>query len=65
MPGADPGFSVGGDTNASGRGPQPMILPNFPKNCMKLKKFWTVEGGARREHPSLDPPRDVELATGF
>ena len=25
-------------------GRQPMILPNFPKNCMKLRKLWTVGG---------------------
>ena len=23
-----------------------MILPNFPKNCMKLRKFWAVGGHA-------------------
>ena len=23
-----------------------MILPNFAKNCMKLRKFWAVGGGA-------------------
>ena len=22
-----------------------MILPNFPKNCMKLRTFWAVGGG--------------------
>ena len=31
-----------------------MILPKFPKNCMKLRKFWAV-GGGRRGAP-LDPP---------
>ena len=37
--GVDPGFAVGG-------GRQHMILPHFPKNCMKLRKFWAVgEGG--------------------
>ena len=41
-----------------GTGRQPMILPNFLINCMKLRKFWTVEGGdgegvARRERPPL------------
>ena len=51
-PGADPGFSVGGDADPPGRGRKPMILANFPKNCMKLRKFWTVGGG----RPLLDPP---------
>ena len=27
-------------------GRQPIIWPIFPKNCMKMKKFWT-RGGAR------------------
>ena len=43
--GADPGFPVGGGANPPG-GRQHMILPNFVKNCMKLRKFWAV-GGAR------------------
>ena len=32
-----------------------MILPNFPKNCMKWRKYWAVGGGAP-EKPPLDPP---------
>ena len=44
--GVDPGFSIGGGANPPRRGRQPMILPNFPKNCMKLRKFWTVGGDA-------------------
>ena len=32
-------------------GRQHMILPNFPKSCMKLKEFGPL-GGA----PPLDPP---------
>ena len=35
---ADPGFSRGGGANSPG-GHQHTILPNFPKNCMKLKEF--------------------------
>ena len=31
-----------------------MILSKFPKNCMKLRKFWTGEGGPGA--PSSDPP---------
>ena len=26
-------------------------LPDFPKNCMKLRKFWSVGGRAPREPP--------------
>ena len=33
-----------GGANPPRRGRQPMILPNFPKNYMKLRKFWTVGG---------------------
>ena len=33
-----------------------MILPNFPKNCMKLRNFWAVKWGAQRSLPHLDPP---------
>ena len=32
-----------------------MILPNFPKNCMKLKEFGPP-GGARDARPPLNPP---------
>ena len=34
---ADPGFPRGGSANS--RGGANMILPNFPKNCIKLKEF--------------------------
>ena len=44
---ADPGFPQGGDANSPG-GRQHTNLPNFPKNCMKLKEFGPP-GGA---HPS-------------
>ena len=38
-------------------GHQHMILPNFPKNCTKLRKFWAVRDGAFRGGASpLDPP---------
>ena len=52
--GADPGFSIGGGANHPGRGHQPIILPNFPKNCMKLRTFWTV--GGEPGSPPLDLP---------
>ena len=44
LPGADPGFPVGGGTDPIGGG-QHTILSNVPKNCMKLRKFWAVGGG--------------------
>ena len=34
-------FPVGGGANPRG-GRQHMILPNFAKNCMKLRKFWAA-----------------------
>ena len=46
LTGADSGFHVGGDANPLG-GRQHMILPNFAKNCMKLRKFWAVQGTRR------------------
>ena len=37
----------------SGGRHQPMILPNFPKNCMQLKK---IGSGGRVPCAPLDPP---------
>ena len=42
----DPGFPRGGGANSLGGGHQHMILPKFPKNCMKSKEFGPP-GGAR------------------
>ena len=50
--GADTRFSVGGGANPWGR--QHTSLPDFPKNCMKLRKFWS--GG----RAPLDPPLVLE-----
>ena len=36
-------------------GRQHTILPNFPKNCMKLKEFGPP-GGARPKFYYVDPP---------
>ena len=36
---ADPGFSRDGCANSPGGGGAHMILPNFPKKCMKLKEL--------------------------
>ena len=41
---ADLGFPRGGGANSPG-GCQHVILPNFPKNCMKLKEFGPRGGG--------------------
>ena len=54
LTGADPGFHVGGGANPLGEAPT-YDYPNFAKNCMKLRKFWAVGGGARRGCP-LNPP---------
>ena len=37
-------------------GCQHTILPNFPKNCMKLKEFGPPGGGARPKFYYVDPP---------
>ena len=50
----DPGFPRGGGANSWG-GRQHTILPNFPKNCMKLKEFGPP-GGRMSLAPPLDPP---------
>ena len=52
---ADPGFPRGGGANSPG-GRQHTILPNFPKNCMKLKEFGPGGGGARPKFYCVDPP---------
>ena len=52
---AVPGFPVGGGANPPG-GRQHMILPNFAKNCMKLRKFWATGGGRSPGAPPRNPP---------
>ena len=47
---ADPGFPRGHGANP--RGYQPIIWPNFPKNCMKMKKF-------------CQPPRSTNAPRGL
>ena len=49
---ADPGFPRGGGANSPG-GRQHTNLPNFPKNCMKLK-IWMPGGGGRPSWPPLE-----------
>ena len=60
MSGADPGFPVGGGTDPLGGGCQHTILSNFPKKCMKSRKFWAV-GGHTGCAPPLNPSLDVEV----
>ena len=50
----DPGFPQGGCEPSKG-GREHTILPNSPKNCMKLKEFGR-QGGVRPSRPPLDPP---------
>ena len=52
---ADRGFLRGEGANPAGwgGGRQHTILPNFPKNCLKLKEFG---GGARPKIYYIDPP---------
>ena len=57
---ADPGFPRGGVPTPGGG--QHMILPNFPKNCMKLKEFGSPGRGG---HASLaPPPHPLRSSTG-
>ena len=50
--GADPGFPIGGGANPRGEGHQHTNLPDFPKNYMKLRKFWSVGGRTPGAPPS-------------
>ena len=59
MSGTDPGFPVGGGASPPGEGRQHTNLPDFPKNCMKLRNFWSVGGGRAPGCPPLDPPLHV------
>ena len=56
---ADPGFPQGGGANSPG-GHQHTILPNFSKNCMKLKEFGP-QGGAHPKFYYVDPPLNWKL----
>ena len=62
--GADPGFPVGGSPTLQEGDVSTVYtsLPDFPKNCMKLRKFWSVGvGGAPGETPPLDPPLSFQF----
>ena len=62
---ADLGFPRGGGVNSpGGGGRQHTILPNFPKNCMKLKEFGPPGGrGSRPKFYYIDPPLDHHKMT--
>ena len=51
----DPGFPQGGGggVNPPRGGREHAILPNSPKNCMKLKEFGRRGGGVRPSRPPL------------
>ena len=51
--GADPGFPVGGGAHPPGGGRQHTNLPDWSKNCMKLRKFFVCRGTCRSA--PLDP----------
>ena len=51
----------GGGANSPGGGRQHTILPNFPKNCMKLKEFG-CPGGARAP---CAPPKSATVFVQF
>ena len=53
--GADPGFPVAGGANRPEGGGQHTKLPNFPKNCMKLRKFLAGGGGGGGGAPPAAP----------
>ena len=57
----DPGFPQGGGVNPPRGGREHAILPNSPKNCMKLKEFGRRGGGVRPSRPPLDPPLQLDL----
>ena len=56
-PGADPGIPVEGAPTVRGGGGrrQHTKLPNFPKNCIKLRKFRAVGGAKLPPAPPLNP----------
>ena len=54
--GADPGFPVGGGASPPGGGRQHTNLPNLSKNCIKLRKFWSMGGGGHAPGAPLGSP---------
>ena len=58
---ANPGFSVGGGANPPGVR-QHTILPNVPKNFMKLRKFWAVGWGDPTRGNPISVTGNVKLS---
>ena len=52
LAGADPGFPVGGGANPPGA-PTYDFANFWEKNCMKMRKFWAVEGGGGPAPPQI------------
>ena len=62
--GADPGFSVGGGANPPGESTNLWCYQKFPKNRMKLRKFWAVRGGLTCwGHPAHGSATDLTFWT--
>ena len=53
---ADPGFPGGHQSKRHRR--QTIIWPIFTDNCMKIKKYWTVETGCPKFY-YVDPPLNL------
>ena len=53
---ADPGFPGGHQSKRHRR--QTIIWPIFTDNCMKIKKYWTVETGCPKFN-YVDPPLNL------
>ena len=52
--GVDAGFPVGGGANPPERGANLRYCQKFPKNCMKLRKFWAVGGVPLRSTTEME-----------
>ena len=69
IPGADPGFPVGGGPKPPGGGAKLQFCQHFPQNCIKLQKIWAM--GRRRRvggrwdarGTNLDPPLNAYTFT--
>ena len=55
LPGADPGFPEGRGANPPGEAPTYNFARFSPKNCMKIRNFWSVGGCPPWIHHCLLP----------
>ena len=55
----------GGSRIPRSRGRQHMILPNFAKNCMKVRKFWAVVGARTVGAPTKSATALVLVSGGW